>query len=345
MRIVILHPTIPEDATLEDQDSLVQAEAISQSLVRLGHEPVGMGCTLDLTALRAGLVCGEPDAVFNLVESVEGCDGLQYVPPALLDAMNIPYTGAPTEAIFQTTHKLLAKHLLHLAGLPTPTWMTWAADRSGDAEFAWEGPSIPPSTPCIIKAVWEHASRGLDDHSLVMADDLDRLRDRLRDESLRSGRPHFAEQFIEGREFNLSLLGGREGVDVLPSPRSTSPRFRPASLRIVGHRAKWESESFEFQNTPRRFDFPPEDAKLLEPLRDLAKACWKLFGLRGYAVDFRVDVHGWPWILEVNTNPCLAPDAGFAAAAQQAGLSLDEVVGRILDQLILPSPVGQAPRA
>ena len=90
-------------------------------------------------------------------------------------------------------------------------------------------------------------------------------------------------------------------------------------------------DSFEFGSTPRRFEFPPDDAPLLEEMRRLCLKCWRHFGLRGYArVDFRVDGSGQPWVLEINTNPCLSPDAGFMAAAGQAGLSIVDVVRRIV---------------
>jgi D-alanine-D-alanine ligase len=338
MRIVILHPAIPPNATLEDQDSMVQVQTVSAALERLGHKPVAMPCTLDFAAMQQGLAEQRPELVFNLVESVDGADSLQYLPPAVLDSLGLPYTGAPTEAIFQTTHKLLAKQILHLAGLPTPTWLSSNAGATGDAEFSWEGPAMPPSTPCIIKAVWEHASRGLDETSVVTADDLDSLRDRLRRQGVESGRPCFAEQFVEGREFNVALLGDGDHAQVLPLAEIDFSAFPPDKHRIVGHKAKWQEDSFEYHNTPRRFDFPPEDRKLLDQLHDLAAACWKLFGLRGYArVDFRVDRHGWPWILEINTNPCLSPDAGFAAALEQAGIGFDQAIQRILDQAIAPA--------
>ncbi|MCX5821807.1 MAG: D-alanine--D-alanine ligase, partial [Deltaproteobacteria bacterium] len=76
-----------------------------------------------------------------------------------------------------------------------------------------------------------------------------------------------------------------------------------------------------------------QDASLLALLKDMALRCWKLFDLRGYArVDFRVDREGRPWILEVNANPCLSPDAGFSAAALRAGLTFPDVLGRIINK-------------
>ena len=88
--------------------------------------------------------------------------------------------------------------------------------------------------------------------------------------------------------------------------------------------------------------FPPATSELLARLQHLAGACWRLFGLRGYArVDFRVDRQGQPWILEINANPCLSPDAGFVAAAGRAGLSYEAMLQRILDEAFLPAPAGR----
>jgi ribosomal protein S18 acetylase RimI-like enzyme len=118
---------------------------------------------------------------------------------------------------------------------------------------------------------------------------------------------------------------------VLPPAEILFEGYPPQTLRIVGYRAKWDESSYEFQHTPRRFDFPPEDAALLSRLQGLACQCWQAFGLNGYArVDFRVDAGGQPWILEINANPCLSPDAGFAAALQAAGVTYPTAIDRIL---------------
>jgi D-alanine-D-alanine ligase len=97
----------------------------------------------------------------------------------------------------------------------------------------------------------------------------------------------------------------------------------------------------EYINTPRRFEFPLSDRALLDELEALARRCWTAFDLHGYArVDFRVDSDGQPWILEVNANPCLSPDAGFAAALQQDGLSFTDAVERIIADAVRCSRIG-----
>jgi D-alanine-D-alanine ligase len=108
--------------------------------------------------------------------------------------------------------------------------------------------------------------------------------------------------------------------------------YAPDKLKIVDYKAKWDADSFEYNNTIRNFDFYENDANLISALREIALRCWDVFSLRGYArIDFRVDNNGKPWVLEINSNPCLSPDAGFAAALQQAKIKYHEAIGFIID--------------
>ena len=266
--------------------------------------------------------------IFSLVESLAGADSLVYLPAAVLDVLGVPYCGCRTESLFLTTHKTLAKERMRMAGLPTPGWME---HEKTDQPLAV---SHDPSA-WILKGVWDQGSRGLDDDAVLRDVEPAEVRGRLAERAARSGRPCFAEQFIEGREFNLGLLAGPDGPESLPPAEIDFSAFPPDKPRIVGYRAKWEDDSFESRHTPRRFDFPASDAPLLQRLGDLARQCWTLFRLRGWArVDFRVDAAGDPWILEINGNPCLSPDAGFAAAMQQASIPYDQGIQRILEDAL-----------
>ncbi|MDQ2696149.1 MAG: D-alanine--D-alanine ligase, partial [Pseudomonadota bacterium] len=180
----------------------------------------------------------------------------------------------------------------------------------------------------IVKSVWEHASIGLDDAALVPARDVAAALARRRG---RWGGDWFAERYIDGREFNLALLAGPHGPEVLPAAEIVFQDFPPDMPRIVGYAAKWDADSFACRHTVRTF---PGDADrpLLAAMQELALRCWRLFGLAGYArVDFRVDGAGRPWVLEVNANPCLSPDAGFMASANRAGYGFDDVVRRLVE--------------
>ena len=209
MNIVILHNAVSSDDSPEDLDTLTQARAISDSLCRLGHRGVAVPCTLDLAALRETLLECRPQLVFNLVESLGGTDSLSYLAAAVLDALGLPYTGNSTEALFTTNHKLMAKRMMQLAGLPTPHW--FSEDGCGP-----DSDTAPLKPPCIIKSVWEHGSRGLDDDNVIREGDTELVRHRLREFTARTGRPHFAEKFIDGREFNLPMLDGPDGPQILP---------------------------------------------------------------------------------------------------------------------------------
>ncbi len=169
----------------------------------------------------------------------------------------------------------------------------------------------------------------------VMRGGLPEVQRQLQERTKRTGRAAFAEKFIEGREINLALLAAPGGVEMLPAAEVDFSAFPAEKPRIVGYRAKWQADSFEYNNTPHRFDFPPADRPLLESLEILARRCWDLFMLRGWArVDFRVDQSGRPWILEVNANPCLSPDAGFAAALERAGITFDQAIQRIIREAL-----------
>jgi D-alanine-D-alanine ligase len=323
MNIALLHNAVSSDDSPEDLDTLAQVRAISDSLCRLGHGSVALPCTLDLAALRETLLKGRPQLVCNLVESLGGTDSLLFLPAAVLDSLGLPYTGNSVEALFNTNHKLLAKNTMRLAGLPTPNWIS---DSGGDRD-----PAGPLEPPCIVKSVWEHGSRGLDDGNVIHEGNAATVRRRMLEFTARCGRPFFAEAFVDGREFNLSMLDGPDGPQILPIAEMDFSAFPSGKLRIIGHRAKWHETSFEYNNTPRSFQFPQRDCPLLEQVKGLALDCWRLFGLRGYArIDFRVDRSGQPWILEINTNPCLSPDAGFAAAVEEAGMKYDDAIRLIV---------------
>jgi D-alanine-D-alanine ligase len=322
-RVAVVYGAVAADAAPDEQDVLVEVDTVQQALTSLGFAPVAVPLTLDLDAVRQRLLHLRPAFVFNLVESVEGLGRLIHLAPALYESLGLPYTGAGSEAMYLTSNKPLAKRLLATAGIATPDGV----------EPAMQGLPVPAFPgPYIVKSVWEHASIGIDDSSVV--EDARKVASVARKRQRRFGGEWFAERFIEGREFNLSLLGGPEGVELLPPAEMLFVDYPAGKRRIVDYAAKWHAGSFEFCNTVRRFEFDAADRPLLAQLEDIARTCWRLFGLRGYArVDCRVDGVGKPWVLEINVNPCLSPDAGFAAAAARRGLDPAAVLRRIIAEL------------
>ena len=324
MKAVILHSEIDACASADEQDVLVQVETVTAALRVLGHETQALPFSLDLAGMADRLQRASCDFVFNLVETCAGKGRLIHLAPALLDALGIPYTGAGTEATFLSSNKLAAKRILHANRLRTPAWASLT-------DSSLRGP-FPAGSPFIVKSIWEHASVGIEEGSVVSPLSLEGLRGEIRDRLGALGGAGYAESYVDGREFNLSVLAGSRGPAVLPPAEIEFVGYGDDRLRIVGYRAKWDDRAYEYHHTPRRFDFAPQDRALLRALKRAALRCWDLFGLRGYArVDYRVDRDGTPWILEINSNPCLSPDSGFTAATVQAGLRYEEVIGRIID--------------
>jgi D-alanine-D-alanine ligase len=327
MRIAVVHNEVAADDAPDARDVLTQVETVADALAAMDHEVIRLGCTLDLEDMRQKLTALAPQLVFNLVEALGGYGSLIHLFPLLLEAMQLPYTGCNAESVRLTSNKTAAKDKMRQAGLPTPAWYgpyPGAVDRSKEElparDRAW-----------IIKSLWEHASVGLNTDSLVQAASASTLITAMAQRAASLGGSWFAEEFIEGREFNLSLLAGNSGPRLMPPAEICFAGFAPGKPRIVDYRAKWTEDSFEYQNTPRRFDFAAGDAALLAELEGIALRCWDVFSLKGYArVDFRVDSRNRPWILEINANPCISPDAGFAAALARAGLSIKEAVQAIV---------------
>ena len=321
MRIAVAYTPAAPDAPPEDLDGLAQRDAVAAALEGVGHTVETIDFDLNLERVCQLLRASQAELVFNLVESVAGHDRLLLLAPALFEALSLSFTGAGQTATLLTTHKLQSKRWLLAAGLPTPAWL----ERSGPG---LKSPEL--GQPVIVKSVWDHGSAGLEDDAVAPLADEALTIAKLCAKSV-AGREWFAEHFIDGREFNVSVLAGPEGPVVLPAAEICFVDFAPGKPRMVGYKAKWDEDSIEYQNTERSFDFSDTDAPLLAELERLSLACWRVFELRGYArVDFRVDSEGQPWILEININPCLSPDAGFAAAVARSGLSYAQAIERIV---------------
>ncbi len=314
-KVVVLHEAIAVDARPDELDALVQVEETSAALERLGFAVSTLAAGLDVESWLGELRSRRPDCVFNLVESLSGDGRLITLVPTILAAAGMPFTGSDADAIYLSTNKLLAKHWMTMHGIATPAWVA-SSKVSGAATGPW-----------IVKSVWEHASLGLDDGSVVH--NKKSLTARLAYSKRCFGGEWFAERYIDGREFNVSLIEEHGKPRVLPLAEIRFEGFAADKPRIVGYDAKWNSDTVEYRNTPRIF--PDLDDKTASRLEALAKKCWQLFKLRGYArVDIRVDRRGMPWVLEINANPCLSSDAGFFAAATRAGITFDSVITAIM---------------
>ncbi len=330
MKVAVLHDVVEADAAKDALDNLDQARAVSTALTSLGHEAVLLPFSLDLDTVARRLRELAPGAVFNLVETVAGSSRLAHLAPGLLCFLGLPHTGADEAAMFATAAKDRTKAVLRTSGLPTPDWLALPLDLAAQGAAPLpESLSIPG--PWIIKPVWEHGSMGIDEDSVLEGTDPAVLARDMNRRVAALGLPCLAERFVDGREFNMAVLHGPGGPRVLPPAEQIFRGYGPKRRRIIGFQAKWEEESFEYLNTIRSFDYPESDGPLLAELARTTLDCARVFGLGGYTrVDFRVDDESRPFIIDINTNPCITPGAGFPETARQAGIDYPEMIGRIL---------------
>ena len=326
MRVAVVHNEIKRGEQDPDTvDVLVQARHVNATLAEAGHVAELFSlCDNPADVIRELRAFGA-ERIFNLVESVRGKAAAHPRAAAIWEAAGIPHTGSSSAALMLTTDKPLSKGLLEASGIPTPSWTVW--DREVEALDLPEG-------PWIIKPACEDASVGIDEDSVA--------RDRVSLEAkLRALGRRFPDQeilvehYVEGREFNVSLLASGGGPLVLPPAEIVFDSYPEGKERVVGYRAKWDETSFEYDHTVRRFDFPSEDGPLLERVRETGLRCWELFKLSGYArVDSRVDEELRVQVVEVNANPCLSPGGGFTAAVLGAGISPARMVEMILEDVV-----------
>lgn len=309
----------PLPGALEDElDVLDQVAHIEKHLVELGIEPYRKGITSAFMQEVASLTQEKPDFVFNLVESINNKGELNYFVPALLNMYSIPYSGNSHEAIFLTTNKLISSKMMKDAGINNP-----ASYKPSQISL------LKPGRKYIIKPIWEDGSLGITADSVFVFGPQSRDRLNGKDDA-----HWFIEDFIDGREYNMSVIAGPDGPEVLPPAEIVFRDFDDSRPRIVDFRAKWEMNTFEYINTVREFPGSGLDPEFVRKLKETAAACWNLFGLRGYArVDARADSDGNIFVIEINANPCISPDGGFVAATMQAGYPFTYVLQRIIDDL------------
>lgn len=307
-KALILYNEISDNAAVDELDVLEQVQIVAENFDKLGIEHSTLTFGLNMQKAKTEILQYNPDFVFNLVEGIDGKTDLIFLAPALLKSLGIPFTGGSLEATFLTTSKILAKEKMKECGIQTPTWHT--------------NHFIPEKGKrYIVKPIWEEASLGLDEHCVFWWNETPKV----------EFSTHFIEEYIDGREFNISILAGPGKPTVLPHAEIQFSGYEGNKPKVMGYSAKWKAESFEFANTYRTFHVSPQDTLLLNKLTELTVACWEAFKLNGYArVDFRIDKEGNPYVLEVNVNPCISSNGGFMAACEEANIPQDEIFSRII---------------
>jgi D-alanine-D-alanine ligase len=300
-------------------DVFTQVEAIEKALEALDHSSVRIPFTRDLYGFTERFKEQRVDMVFNLCETVDEDPHFVWHAAAVFELLGVSFTGSTSTALMLTTDKLVSKRLLKGRQIRTPDYIVYNGSREFNTALL--------TFPVIVKPRFEDASIGIDQDSVFENDQ--ELREGLKSFLDKFG-PLLIEEYIAGREFNITLLG-YPAPSILPISEIDFSDFPENLYPIVGYRAKWDKASFEYHHSPRKF--PQDLARLLSnKMKRVAHDCFRLFMMRDYGrVDLRVDDRGRIYVLEVNANPCLSPDAGFAASAQEAGIGYGEMIGMMVD--------------
>ncbi len=300
-----------------DLETLTTAYSVARALRAGGHrlKIAPIRCEDDLLAAVADL---DPQTtfIFNLCEALHGTiDGESHV-PRVLDELGFHYGGGSPLNLDTCRDKAYTKALLLAQGIPTAPYQVFRAPDE----------RIEVPLPAIIKPVAEDCSVGITCEAV--ATNPEALRQRVAYILKTYKQPALAEMFLDGREFNVSLWGNGGSAHVLGIGESVYPPCAQ-TLPIMNFNAKWDPTSPEYHHfrtrCPARLDPQLEDT-----IRTVALRAYLTTGCRDYArVDLR-EKDGQIYVLEVNPNPCLAADGGFAKAARAAGYSYASMIHQIV---------------
>jgi len=283
----------------------------------LGHSVTKVPLRPPIEQVREKLKTIHAELVFNLFEGFEGQPQTEAVVAGMLSELGIPFTGNPPSTLALALDKAKAKEILESDGLRTPRYQSLSPENLYLFHLNF---------PCIVKPLGEDASHGVSEDSVVK--DLDQLEKQVTKVSELFGGNSLVEEFLEGREFNVTVLGNKEPV-ILPVAEMVY--YLPPELpKLLTFAAKWVEESLYYKGT--KATCPAEiGEEERQRISQTALTAFKLLDCRGYArVDMRMDSEGVPNVLEVNPNPDISPGYGAARQAAAAGLNYNQFIEKIV---------------
>src|SRR5215469_2454540 len=324
--LVLVHPDlVPPDSTkgfTEQQINEWKTEYdVVRTLRRAGHEVRPLGVHDELKPIRDELESFKPHVVLTLLEQFRGEAIYDQNVASFLELMHVPYTGCNPRGLMLARGKDLSKTLVHYHRIPVPAF----------AVFPMRGKVRRParlSLPLIVKSVSEDASLGIAQASVVDTDE--KLAERVAFIHERIGTAAIAEQYIEGRELYVGVLGNNR-LRVLPVWELKFGTMGDQGARPIATEKVKHDPSYQ-----ERVGIVDGPAKNLRPevyarIQLIAKRIYRTLGLDGYArIDFRLSADGTPYFIEANPNPEIAKSQEFATAARHDGLDYPDLLHRIL---------------
>jgi D-alanine-D-alanine ligase len=317
---------MPKEVAAWHDDEPEMEYQVADALQRKGHEVFLIGVSDDLQYLVRSLAEMRPDLVFNAAEAFHGNPSLEYLVPGVLEAEGYRYTGAPPQSLLVSRNKAMSKKVLAYHGIPVPGFVTW---RPGEAL------DVPPDLryPLMVKPLQTDASAGIAQASVVQ--DEASLIERVALVHERFQQPAIAEEFVDGRELYVSIVGNDEHLDILPitemvfDKRKTKPEER-----IATKSAKWD-EDYRARKGIRNVFARPIAATTRERIESICRTAFRALWLRDYArLDVRLAADGEVWVLEANANPFISYGHDMANAAAKAGMEYYDFVQRLVDEAV-----------
>jgi len=311
----------PEKVDVSELGVLEEMEDIKNALKALGYRATTFNVDSNIFRLIDYLREEKPDLIFNLVECVANESDQEMNVAGLYELLGIPYTGAGPLALGIALNKPKVKEILACHGIKTPPYQVFRAKDKVELDRRL-------CYPLIVKPSREDASIGIADESVVY--NMSELRKRLRYIFYEFDQPALVEQYIDGREVNVAIMGNKRPI-VFPISEIDFSGLTDDMHRIVSYDAKWMRGTVAYDGTkgvcPARVSAEEETL-----LKDIAFRCYRIIGCRDYArVDIRLACDGTPYVLEVNPNPDISDDAGFARSAKAHGLGFNQVVVKIVE--------------
>jgi D-alanine-D-alanine ligase len=323
--LALMHPDlIPPDSaeghTKQAKNTWKTEFDVVSTLRDNGHEVRALGVQHELKPIRDEIESWKPDVVFNLLEQFHGEAVYDQNVASYLELLRIPYTGCNPRGLMLARGKDLSKKLVHYHRVPVPAFVVFPMQRK-----ARRPPRL--ALPLIVKSLSEDASMGIAQASVVDTDD--KLAERVTFIHERIGTPAIAEQYIEGREVYVGVMGN-ERLRVLPVWELEFGDWAQGAWPIATEKVKHDLEYQErhgIRHGPAKGLAPEVRARI----RSLAKRICRTLELDGYArIDFRLSKDGVPYFIEANPNPEIARTEEFAHAAAHDGLAYGDLLNRIL---------------
>jgi len=323
--LVVVHASLVPPQTLEGYTDKQIEEwrteyDVMTTLTKRGHEVRCIGVLDSLTELRAAVADWKPDIVFNLLEEFGGIVTYDQHVVAFLELLRQPYTGCNPRGLLLSRDKLLCKQLLAFHRIPTPRF---AVSRK-TARL-----QVPRKLkfPLFVKSTVEDASLGIAQASVV--EDAARLKERIEFVHEQVGSDALVEEFIEGRELYVGVLGN-ERLTRLPVWEMVFGSMPESLAAIATRKVKWDKRyQAKYGITTRAAQELP--AVVIARLDKLSRRIYRALGLSGYArMDFRVTAAGEVYVLEANANPNLEAEEDFAESARAAGMPYNELLERLM---------------